>query len=563
MGFIAMCLASIGLLAAVPAPQAMGLVVSHPIVGMAATPDGGGYWEVASDGGIFAFGDGGYYGSEGGRPLNAPVVGMAATPDGGGYWEVASDGGLFAFGDAGFFGSEGGHRLNAPIVGMAAAPDGGGYWEVASDGGIFAFGDAGFFGSEGGHRLNAPVVGMAASRSGQGYWLVASDGGIFSFGDAAFWGGTGGLSLNGKIVGMAASPDGQGYWLVASDGGIFSFGDTTFWGSTGGQLLDGPIVGMALGPGGYWEAASDGGIFSLGSAPFDGSVPELPPPGPPRIALYGDSLASESGQDFAFLASHSGASVRVRTFPGTAPCDFLTTMAADASDWQPTAAVLAFSGDAFTPCMAGDPLGTPQYLAAYKEDTQAAISIFRSIGSKVILVGLPLDAFANLSQNASALESDLPVAGCQQHRCHVRRCRPSSHGERTIHLDAPMPLRRAVHRASRDEHRPRSRRCALLPGRQDHPRRVLRRVRRLLVRRVPLCRCDAGAGSQPAIPPLARLATSDSDSLPAPRRVTPCRTRASRPSFDGPTTPSRSLLDCAAGRPSCHDDADALCLRGF
>ncbi len=402
-GFIAVCLTATGLLAAVTAPQAMGLVVSHPIVGMAATPDGGGYWEVASDGGIFAFGDAGYFGSEGGRQLNAPILGMAATPDGGGYWEVAADGGIFAFGDAGYFGSEGGRPLNAPIVGMAATPDGGGYWEVAADGGIFAFGDAGYFGSEGGRALNAPIVGMAASRSGHGYWLVATDGGVFSFGDAAFWGGTGSLSLNAPIVGMAASPSGQGYWLVASDGGVFSFGDATFWGSTGGLVLDRPIVGMALVPGGYWEAASDGGIFSFGKAPFHGSVPELPPPGPPRIVLYGDSLASESGQDFAFLTSNSGASVRVRTFPGTAPCDFLTTMAADASDWHPTAAVLAFSGNDFTPCMAGDPLGTPRYFAAYKDDTQTAISIFRSIGSKVILVGLPLDAFANLSQNVSAL----------------------------------------------------------------------------------------------------------------------------------------------------------------
>ena len=78
-------------------------------------------------------------------------------------------------------------------------------------------------------------------------------------------------------------------------------------------------------------------------------------------------------------------------------------MAADAQDWQPTAAVLAFSGDAFTPCMAGYQLGTPQYLAKYQDDTQTAISIFRSIGTKVILVGLPLDASASLSQNASAL----------------------------------------------------------------------------------------------------------------------------------------------------------------
>jgi hypothetical protein len=37
--------------------------------------------------------------------LNQPVVGMAATPDGGGYWLVASDAGIFTFGDAQFSGS--------------------------------------------------------------------------------------------------------------------------------------------------------------------------------------------------------------------------------------------------------------------------------------------------------------------------------------------------------------------------------------------------------------------------------------------------------------------------
>ena len=65
-------------------------------------------------------------------------------------------------------------------------------------------------------------------------------------------------------------------------------------------------------------------------------------------------------------------------------------MAADVEQWQPTAEV-AFSGDNFTPCMAGDQLGTPQYFAKYEADTQVAISIFRSVGTKVILVGLPLD----------------------------------------------------------------------------------------------------------------------------------------------------------------------------
>ena len=57
---------------------------------MAATPDGGGYWLVARDGGIFSFGDAAFHGSEGGQPLNAPVVGMAATAAAAGYWLVAS-----------------------------------------------------------------------------------------------------------------------------------------------------------------------------------------------------------------------------------------------------------------------------------------------------------------------------------------------------------------------------------------------------------------------------------------------------------------------------------------
>jgi hypothetical protein len=48
-------------------------------VGLAATADGGGYWEVAADGGIFAFGDATYHGSMGGRPLHARIVGLAAV----------------------------------------------------------------------------------------------------------------------------------------------------------------------------------------------------------------------------------------------------------------------------------------------------------------------------------------------------------------------------------------------------------------------------------------------------------------------------------------------------
>jgi hypothetical protein len=47
---------------------------------------------------------------------------MAATPDGKGYWLVATDGGIFAYGDAAFHGSTGNINLNKPVVGMASAP---------------------------------------------------------------------------------------------------------------------------------------------------------------------------------------------------------------------------------------------------------------------------------------------------------------------------------------------------------------------------------------------------------------------------------------------------------
>ena len=86
---------------------------------------------------------------------------MAPTPTGGGYWEVASDGGLFAFGNAPFYGSMGGKKISAPIVQMIAAPTGTGYWEIAADGTVYSFGFAGHYGGMGGKALNKPIVGWS------------------------------------------------------------------------------------------------------------------------------------------------------------------------------------------------------------------------------------------------------------------------------------------------------------------------------------------------------------------------------------------------------------------
>jgi hypothetical protein len=163
------------------------------------TPDAKGYWVYESGlsglGTVDHFGDAGFFGDtttrvqqKGGGGFNGAPVGLAATADGKGYWEVYSDGGVFAFGNAKFYGSTGGTHLVQKIVGITATADGKGYWLVAADGGVFAFGDAVFAGSTGGLTLNARVVGMARNPVGAGYWLGAADGGVFAFGGAPYFG---------------------------------------------------------------------------------------------------------------------------------------------------------------------------------------------------------------------------------------------------------------------------------------------------------------------------------------------------------------------------------------
>ena len=208
---------------------AASVSLDAPIVGSAATPDGAGYWLVASDGGIFATAT---------RPPRSPAASPSTSRSWA--WRPRRRRRLLAGGVGRrdlqlrrrhFYGSPGGPRLNEPIVGMAATPDGGGYWLVASDGGIF---------SSATHRSTVPPAASAerADRrhgvhpNGGGYWLVASDGGIFSYGDAGFFGSTGSIVLNrADRRHNSSTPDGDGYWLVASDGGIFNFGDAAFSGS--------------------------------------------------------------------------------------------------------------------------------------------------------------------------------------------------------------------------------------------------------------------------------------------------------------------------------------------
>ncbi len=220
--------------------NADGVLSRVNCVGIAGSEGNLGYWIANFSSLPAAFGSASASGQLGCSGLNGAALGwsgIAATPNGRGFFLVSVNGGVLGCGEATPLGGVTNLHLAAPIEGIVTKADGRGYWLVAGDGGVFAFGDAGFYGSMGGKTLNAPIVGIAATSDGKGYWLVGADGGIFSFGDATFYGSMGGHQLNRPITGMAANPDGSGYWLAAADGGIFAFGGAPFEGSLGDARL--------------------------------------------------------------------------------------------------------------------------------------------------------------------------------------------------------------------------------------------------------------------------------------------------------------------------------------
>ena len=209
------------------------LRLQRPVVGIVPTADRGGYWLDAADGGVFAFGDSSYDGSLPGlglhpagsglpHSLDAPIVGMVPSADGAGYFMVASDGGVFAFGDAKFAGSCPGLGGCAGAA-VAVMPDatGNGYWVVTKTGSVYAFGDAPYFGGPG--PQSVPVASAVRTPDGGGYWILFANGAVYAYGDATSYGSPagqfGGLNPASAIF---ATADGGGYWVASADGSVES-----------------------------------------------------------------------------------------------------------------------------------------------------------------------------------------------------------------------------------------------------------------------------------------------------------------------------------------------------
>jgi acyl-CoA thioesterase-1 len=179
---------------------------------LSATPSGQGLWGFTDRGRVVVTGDAALARTGGvtdllSFELAGPVLDSVATPDGGGYYMLGSDGGVFAFGNAMFAGSLPalGVQPNEPAVGIVPDPDGDGYWVVAADGGVFAF-DAPYRGSLpevlGGVPLNRPIVGMVPY--GDGYLQVGSDGGVFNFSSSRFIDSLGDSPPDSPVVAIGA-----------------------------------------------------------------------------------------------------------------------------------------------------------------------------------------------------------------------------------------------------------------------------------------------------------------------------------------------------------------------
>lgn len=273
-----------------------------------------GYYLVDQAGDVYTLGGYGswghsnanFYGAPGASTIGYPsATAVSIDPNPGdlkGYWILASNGGVFAYGSALFQGSAVGDLCGGcTAVALTSTPTGQGYWVLGSDGGIFAF-NAPFYGSASGQfGSGVSAVGMSAMPNGSGYWIVNNLGQVYAFGSAAYDGG-GIPSSSQPARAISASSDGGGYWILGADGGVFAFGDATFQGSATGATGPVALSRTVLGNG-YTVTGNDGSVYAFGSAFFSGrGTTSLPP-------YYSAFSETEFPPDFSLSANPSSLSL--------------------------------------------------------------------------------------------------------------------------------------------------------------------------------------------------------------------------------------------------------------
>jgi len=157
--------------------NAPALAAGDTVTSISRTASGNGYWLfTARAGRVYRSATRAFYGDMRHTHLNGPVLDSMRTSSGARLLMVASDGGVFSFGDARF------HAFDRSHATQRASRDHS--WPIPTRGGLAGGGrwlessrSMRRRGSMGGAHLNRPFVGMVAF--GNGYLMVGADGGIF------------------------------------------------------------------------------------------------------------------------------------------------------------------------------------------------------------------------------------------------------------------------------------------------------------------------------------------------------------------------------------------------
>lgn len=247
-----------------------------------------GYWQVRSNGRIYAFGDARTYANSSWnkRDFKYPILAMNATVEGEGYWVMDYSGHIESYGSAQYYGDPDADGQNLlDIVDFAISPAGG-YWVLHKDGTVDSYGSATPHGSAS-PTGTMPSGGAVIARSieghptGDGYWVLWSDGTVEAFGDCVHHGDANrdGFGVTEYVGSLRATHTGDGYWIPSGGGIVQAFGDAPDLGDVPRYPAEKWVQGLcwdmmqySLGTNGYAVQYADGNLAFQGDFEYFGSI---------------------------------------------------------------------------------------------------------------------------------------------------------------------------------------------------------------------------------------------------------------------------------------------------
>lgn len=252
-----------------------------------------GYWQVRSNGRIWAFGDARVYPPQDDRQHIAPVIAMTAHPSGAGYWTLDTAGRVLAGGQAAFYGDLADAGRD-DFVDIAPTPTGDGYWLLRNDGSVHSFGDATDHAAStprpGGAPTTMPSGAQVLARSIEshpttsGYWILWTDG-IVSAHNLTHHGNADrtGFYFAEYVASIRRTSTGAGYWITSGRGIVQNKGDAPHHGNaTGGDYdsdqwpyqLCWDLLPVSEGQVGYYIQRANGTLEPRGDFKHFGSIGE-------------------------------------------------------------------------------------------------------------------------------------------------------------------------------------------------------------------------------------------------------------------------------------------------